>query len=105
MQPLEILAFRIGHQQRMIDPGAEALDRPRIAPGIEHGPGDDLLKEIDIDCARAGEGKKVPALAQQPQTVQIDVLVGAGGTIHMVVARSKLGGIQNDEVKGFALFP
>ena len=60
----------------MIFSRPKAARSPGGHTGINDGTGDNLLKEINVDCARAREGKEFTARPKELQSVEIDVLVG-----------------------------
>lgn len=59
MQALEVFALGERHQQRMIDPGTEARQRPGLSSRINDGTGYNLLEKIRINGTRTGERQQL----------------------------------------------
>ena len=76
MKSLQVFAFGVGHQKRVVNAAAEAADGPSVHLGVKNGARNDLLEEIDVHRARAREREELAAGQKELQTVEVDVLVG-----------------------------
>lgn len=61
MKSLQVFAFGVGHQKRVVNAAAEAADGPGIHLGVKNGARNDLLEEIDVHRARAREREELAA--------------------------------------------
>ena len=72
MQALEVFALGERHQQRMIDPGTEARQRPGLSSRINDGTGHNLLEKIRINGTRTGERQQLTAGAKPCKLLRRD---------------------------------
>lgn len=60
MKSLQVFAFGVGHQKRVVNAAAEAADGPGIHLGVKNGARNDLLEEIDVHRAEHENVKSWP---------------------------------------------
>ena len=74
MKSLQVFAFGVGHQKRVVNAAAEAADGPSVHLGVKNGARNDLLEEIDVHRARAREREELAAGQKELQTVEVESL-------------------------------
>ena len=96
---LEIGALGKDKEGGVVGGLAEAFENLRNAVSIEGGVGNDLLEEVGLHEARAGEGEENSAGAQEFEGEDVDILVAARGAFELGAAFGEFGRIEDDDVE------
>ena len=100
-QAFEVFAFRKVQCHRVICSAGQATNNARLASGINGSRSDDFLKQLQPDPTGTGIAHQQSPRTQEPETEDIDILVGTRGPLGMCSGGRKLGRIEHDQIEGF----
>ena len=89
---------------RVVDRLAESFEDGDFARRVDGGAQNDLLEQIDGDMLRTREAEKEAARPQMPQSVEIEELVSADGSVNVAALTGQGGRVQDDNVKSAIAF-
>ena len=89
---------------RVVDGMAESLEEGDFASRIDGGAENDLLEQIDREMLRTREGEKEAAGPHVPQSVEIEKLVSAGGSVNVAALTGQGGRVEDNNVKSGIAF-
>ena len=89
---------------RVVDGLAESLEDGDFASRIDGSTENDLLEQIDGEMLRTRESEKEAAGPHVPQSVQIEKLVSAGGSVNVAALTGQRGWVEDDNVKSGIAF-
>ena len=89
---------------RVVDGMAESLEDGDFTSRIDGGTENDLLEQVDGEMLRTREGEKETAWFHLPQSVEIEELVAAGGSVDVAAFTGQRGRVKDDNVKTAVAF-